>query len=73
VWFQIGDTRLGVQQAAAGQKPHIEHFGIKVAAFDRRAISDGLVKLGAQIVDAPDEAGVLRFRDRDGILVEVRS
>jgi hypothetical protein len=26
VWFQIGDTRLGLEQVAAGQKPHIEHF-----------------------------------------------
>ena len=33
-WFQIGDTRLGLQQAEAGQKPHIAHFGIKVAPFD---------------------------------------
>ena len=31
VWFQIGDTKLGLEQAAAGQKPHIAHFGIKVA------------------------------------------
>src|SRR5687767_3385340 len=38
VWFQIGDTRLGLEQAAAGQKPHIEHFAIKVSRFDRGAI-----------------------------------
>jgi hypothetical protein len=30
VWFQIGDTRLGVEQAQPGQKPHIEHDGITV-------------------------------------------
>jgi hypothetical protein len=28
VWFQIGDTRLGIEQAQPGQKPHIEHFAI---------------------------------------------
>ncbi|HEY6508906.1 MAG TPA: VOC family protein [Vicinamibacterales bacterium] len=72
VWFQIGDTRLGLEQAAPGQKPHIEHFGVKVSAFDRRVVSEGLAKLGATVVPAPTEADVLRFRDIDGILVELR-
>jgi catechol 2,3-dioxygenase-like lactoylglutathione lyase family enzyme len=73
VWFQIGDTRLGLEQARAGQKPHIEHFGIKVAALDRQAVTAGLTKLGAQIVPSPDETGVLRFRDPDGISVELKT
>ena len=73
VWFQIGDTRLGLQQAASGQKPHIAHFGVKVAAFDRRAVTEGLVKLGATIAPSPDEAGALRFMDLDGIVVELNA
>jgi predicted enzyme related to lactoylglutathione lyase len=71
VWFRIGDTRLGLEQAAPGQKPHIEHFGIKVAPFDRAAVSAGLTKLGAQVIPAPDEPAVLRFRDQNGISVEL--
>lgn len=71
VWFQIGDTRLGLQEAQPGQEPHIEHFGIKVAAFDRRVVTDALDKLGAPVVPAPDEPGVLRFRDPHGISVEL--
>lgn len=71
VWFQIGDTRLGVEQAAPGQKPHIEHFGIKVAPFDRAIVTAGLTRLGARVIPSPDEAGVLRFRDPDGIAVEL--
>jgi len=71
VWFQIGDTRLGVEQAPSGQKPHIEHFGIKVAAFDRSASSAGLATLGAQVM-AAEEPGVLRFRDPFGITVELK-
>ena len=71
VWFQIGDTRLGLEQAQPGQKPHIEHFGIKVAAFDRASVTAGLAKLGARVIPSPDESGVLRFRDLDGITVEV--
>ena len=73
VWFQIGDTRLGVEQAQSGQKPHIEHFAIKVAAFDRSVVTAGLTKLGARILPSPDEAGVLRFRDLDGISLELKA
>jgi predicted enzyme related to lactoylglutathione lyase len=73
VWFQIGDTRLGVEQARSGQKPHIEHFGIKVAAFDRRAVTAGLEKLGAQILAAPEEPAAFRFRDSNGIIVELNA
>ena len=71
VWFQIGPTRLGLEQAAAGQKPHIEHFAIKVSAFDRGATSAALTKLGASILPAPDESTVVRFRDPFGISVEL--
>jgi catechol 2,3-dioxygenase-like lactoylglutathione lyase family enzyme len=73
VWFQIGDTRLGVEQAQPGQKPHIEHFGIKVAAFDRGAVTAGLAALGARVVPSPDEPGVLRFRDLDGLSLELKA
>jgi catechol 2,3-dioxygenase-like lactoylglutathione lyase family enzyme len=71
VWFQIGDTRLGLEQAAPGQKPHIEHFGVKVTPFDRAAVAAALTKLGAQVVASPDERYVLRVRDRDGIAFEL--
>ena len=71
VWFQIGDTRLGVEQARPGQKPHIEHFAIKVARFDRGAVTAALTKLGARVLPSPEEAGVLRFQDLDGITLEV--
>jgi catechol 2,3-dioxygenase-like lactoylglutathione lyase family enzyme len=73
VWFQIGDTRLGLEQAQPGQKPHIEHFGIKVAAFDRQVVTAGLAKLGAKVMPSPDEPDVLRFRDLDGIALELKA
>jgi catechol 2,3-dioxygenase-like lactoylglutathione lyase family enzyme len=72
-WFQIGDTRLGVMQAPPGQKPRIEHFGIKVAPFDRARVTDGLTKLGAQLIPPQDELATLKFRDLDGISVELRA
>jgi catechol 2,3-dioxygenase-like lactoylglutathione lyase family enzyme len=71
VWFRIGETRLGLEQAQTGQKPHIEHFGVKVAAFDRNAVTAALKTLGATVVASPDETSVLRFRDLDGITVEL--
>jgi catechol 2,3-dioxygenase-like lactoylglutathione lyase family enzyme len=73
VWFRIGDTRLGLEQAQPGQKPHIDHFGVKVAPFDRNAVTAALAKLGATIAAAPNEPGVLRFHDLDGISVELVS
>jgi len=73
IWFQIGDTRLGLEQVPAGQKPHIAHFGVKVAAFDRSAVVEGLRKLGAEVVASLDETDVVRFRDRDGNSVELKS
>jgi len=73
IWFQIGDTRLGLEQAQPGQKPRIEHFGVKVAAFDHNAVTTGLAKLGATVVPSSDEPGVLRFRDLDGISLELRT
>jgi catechol 2,3-dioxygenase-like lactoylglutathione lyase family enzyme len=73
IWFQIGDTRLGLEQAPAGQKPRIAHFGVKVAAFDRNAVVAGLRKLGAEVIASPDEPDVVRFRDRDGNSVELKA
>ena len=72
VWFQIGDTRLGLEQVSSDQKPRIAHFGVKVASFDRNAVIAGLKKLGAEIVASPDELDVVRFRDRDGNSVELK-
>jgi len=73
VWFHIGDTRIGLQQVPSGEKPKIAHFAVKVAAFDRGAVTDGLRRLGAEIAEAPDEPDVLRFRDRDGNVAELRA
>ena len=51
-------------------QPRIAHFGIRVEAFDRAAVTAGIAALGATVLDA-EETGVLRFRDPDGIVVEL--
>jgi catechol 2,3-dioxygenase-like lactoylglutathione lyase family enzyme len=74
-WFQIGDTRLGLEQAQYqfGDTPRIEHFAIKVEPFDRNVVTEGLKKLGSEVLPSPDEPDVLRFRDIDGITVELKA
>ena len=75
VWFPIGDTRLGLEESRYqfGDTPRIAHFGIKVAPFDRAAVSDGLTRLGAQVLPSGEEPEVLRFKDPDGITVELKA
>jgi catechol 2,3-dioxygenase-like lactoylglutathione lyase family enzyme len=74
VWFQLErDTRIGLQQVATGEKPTIAHYAIKVAAFDRNALTTRLRELSAEILPSPDEPEVVRFRDNNGIIVELRA
>ena len=74
VWFQLAaGTRIGLQEASAGQPPAIVHYALKVAPFDRSALEMRLKELGSRVVPAADEPDVVRFADNDGILVEVTS
>ena len=66
-WFQIGDTRLGLQQTEAGQNSHIAIFGIRVAPFDPQKVTAGLLALGARVIPSPYEPDVVRLTDPDGI------
>jgi catechol 2,3-dioxygenase-like lactoylglutathione lyase family enzyme len=72
IWFNLqGNTRLGLQQAADG-KPTIAHFAIKVAPYDRNALATRLRELSVEVLPSPDEPDVVRFRDNNGIVVELR-
>jgi len=72
IWFAAAKTRLGLETAAAGKMPGVDHVCIKVAGFDRRTITDKLKKLGAEIAPNNDE-DLLRFKDPNGLLMELRS
>ena len=73
VWLQLArNTRLGLEQAAAGQPPTISHYTIKVAPFDRGALETRVRDAGGRVIPAPDEPDVVRFADNNGIVVEVR-
>jgi catechol 2,3-dioxygenase-like lactoylglutathione lyase family enzyme len=71
IWFTAARTRLGLEKMAERQMPHIDRFGIRVAAFDRESMTRKLGAIGVAVL--PSTGGnVLRFRDADGIAVEVR-
>jgi hypothetical protein len=74
LWLNLNaDTRIALQQASAGQAPRIEHFCIKVRAFDRVAVTAGLKKIGVEVLTSPDEPGILRFLDNNRIMVELKA
>jgi catechol 2,3-dioxygenase-like lactoylglutathione lyase family enzyme len=71
IWFTAARTRLGLEKMGDGQMPHIDRFGVRVAAFDRQAVTRKLGAIGVTLL--PSTGGnVLRFRDADGIAVELR-
>jgi catechol 2,3-dioxygenase-like lactoylglutathione lyase family enzyme len=70
-WFQLAaNTRVGLEPVAAGEAPRIERFGIKVAPFDRAAVTAGLRACGAAVLSGADEPSLVRFRDNYGITLE---
>jgi catechol 2,3-dioxygenase-like lactoylglutathione lyase family enzyme len=70
IWFTAARTRLGLEKVEAGEMPHIDRFGIRVAAFDRGAVTRTLGAIGVEVL--PSSGGLLRFRDADGIAVDLR-
>jgi catechol 2,3-dioxygenase-like lactoylglutathione lyase family enzyme len=72
IWFGVAKTRLGLEEVAAGRKPRIDHICVRVAGFDRRVATERLKKLAAEIVPSNDE-DLLRFKDPDGIVVELKA
>jgi len=73
VWLQLDrNTRIGLQEASAGQALTIAHYAIKVAPFDRAALEARLRELQARILPSADEPDVVRFADNNGIIVEIR-
>ena len=71
-WFAAARTRLGIEAAAPGQSPRVDHFSVRIAGFDRRVVTEKLKKLGVEVVASNDE-NLLRFRDSDGIPVELKA
>jgi catechol 2,3-dioxygenase-like lactoylglutathione lyase family enzyme len=71
IWFTAARTRLGLEKMAAGQMPHVDRFGIRVAGFDAQVVTRKLGAIGVAVQPSPG-GNVVRFRDVDGLAVELR-
>jgi hypothetical protein len=72
IWFRAARTRLGLEMAAPGGTPQVDHICIKVAGFDKRRITERLKVLKVEIIASNDE-GLLRFRDPHGMIMELKA
>ncbi len=70
VWFTVAKTRLGLEAAAAGEKPSIHHICLRIAGFDKRGITEKLKAAGVDVIPSDDE-NLLRFRDPNGLVMEL--
>jgi catechol 2,3-dioxygenase-like lactoylglutathione lyase family enzyme len=73
IWFELADTRIGLQRRGALEPARVDHFALKTEPFDREAVTTELRLLGARVapVDEADES-LLRFRDPYGLGVALR-
>jgi catechol 2,3-dioxygenase-like lactoylglutathione lyase family enzyme len=71
VWFNVANTRLGMQPVASGEEPAVDHFSLTVVAFNREEITRKLKQLGVELAPSNDEK-LLRFRDPHGFIVELK-
>ena len=69
-WFQIAQTRLGLEQAPAGEMGRIDRIGIKVQPFDHKIVAKELQKMGASVT-RHSRAGLL-FTDPVGLTMELQ-
>jgi catechol 2,3-dioxygenase-like lactoylglutathione lyase family enzyme len=68
IWFPVGSSRVGLQQAAQ-EKAGVRYFSI-TATFTAESATRRLQQLGAK-VETPEVANSVRFRDLDGTMVQV--
>jgi catechol 2,3-dioxygenase-like lactoylglutathione lyase family enzyme len=71
VWFAAARTRLGLEPTAPGEMARIDRFGIRVAGFDPQVVTRRLGAIGVTVLPATGD-DVLRVRDADGMVVELR-
>jgi len=70
-WFQVGASRIGLQKTPTGQRPGVFYFSLTALAFNADQVTRRLQQAGAK-VEMPEVAGTVRFRDLDGLLIQVQ-
>ncbi|HEU4624324.1 MAG TPA: VOC family protein [Steroidobacteraceae bacterium] len=72
VAFQAADTHIVIRPVASGERPGVERYVMRVAAFARAKVLAGLVALGA-MPESKGAPGIVRFRDPNGLGVELKA
>jgi catechol 2,3-dioxygenase-like lactoylglutathione lyase family enzyme len=70
VWFGAAKTKLGLELVASGEKPGIHHICVRVAGFEKKSAMEKLKH--ADIECSVGEEGLLRFRDPNGMTMELK-
>jgi catechol 2,3-dioxygenase-like lactoylglutathione lyase family enzyme len=70
VWFGAAKTKLGLELVASGEKPGIHHICVRVAGFDKKSAMEKLKRAG--IESTLGDEGFVRFRDPNGIVMELK-
>src|SRR5579863_5331724 len=70
VWFSAAKTKLGLELVPTGEKPGIHHISVRVAGFDKKSAIEKLK--GAGIESSIGDEGLVRFRDPNGIVMELK-
>jgi catechol 2,3-dioxygenase-like lactoylglutathione lyase family enzyme len=71
VWFQTGASRIGLRQTPPDQRPGVYYFCVTAAAFNVETATRRLQQIGAT-VETPEAAGTVRFRDLNGLMIQVQ-
>ena len=69
--FDAAGTRIVLRALASGEVAGVDRFSFRVEPFDRNKVVKGLMALGAAAEEA-SVAGSLRFRDPNGLAVELK-
>jgi catechol 2,3-dioxygenase-like lactoylglutathione lyase family enzyme len=70
LWFKAGASRIGLQTTPSGQQPGVFYFSLKAEAFNSQTVARRLTQIGAK-VEASETSGAVRFRDLDGLRIQV--
>ena len=69
--FKAADTLIILRASAPDETPGVASYAVRVAKFDQAKVLRGLAALEAT-VDSKSAAGAVRFRDPNGLAVELK-
>jgi hypothetical protein len=73
VAFKAADTHIVIRPIVSGESTGVERYSMRVAAFERAKVLSGLAALGATPDESKGPKGIVRFRDPNGLGVELKA